>query len=225
MIRSVLLAAWPLIALGAGTSVAAEELGHLRSGQAVAIVEEVSGVAVGIKRLDLLRESEIIDLGEDGQIVLGFLQSCWQDSVWRGQVTVGAQQSRVDGGTLIRRRVECDPTGNLEMVTGRASGRRKSAESGASSSSEPDIVLFGRSPIVLFPGPGQTLVIERLDSTATPVRNEATEDRLDLADHGVVLATNGLYRAAAGGAVVVFRIDRLAESGRTPAAGRLLVLR
>jgi len=223
MVRSILLVAWPFIALGTGAPLWAAEAGRPPVEHAVAIVEEVEGGG-DIKRLDLLRDGDILELGDNGRVVLSYLQSCWQDAVRRGRVLVGGQQSRVERGSVVRRRVECDPPGNMALLAGKASAKQNSTGT-TGASPEPAITLFGRSPIVLLPGSGQTLVIERLDGPATPFRTDVTGDRVDLADLEVMLAVNALYRATSGAADIVFRIDILAERGRAPAAGRLLVLR
>jgi hypothetical protein len=221
VIRRLPFAAWPLLALAAVPAADAAE--GERPGPPVAIVEDVAG-AGGVARLDLLREGHVIDLGGDGRVVLGYLRSCRQDSVTGGRVVVEAQASRVEGGALVRRRVECDAAGLLGAAAPAPSSRPAPPEARAPAAAEPDIVLFGRSPIVVLPSPG-TLVIERLDFASAPVRIEAAGDRIDLADHGVALGANGLYRATAGAAGALFRVDILAESGRAPAAGRLLPLR
>jgi hypothetical protein len=89
---------------------------------------------------------------------------------------------------------------------------------------EPDVNLYGLSPIVISSVPG-SLLIERLDAAAAPRRLELAESKIDLHEKNIVLDANGLYRFTRGTSAIVVRIDRLAEPGRAPAVGRLVIFR
>lgn len=186
-----------------------------------AIVEDVQGIAA-LSRLDLLIPGKEIDLGDRGRLVLGYFNSCWQDAVTGGRLLVGEQKSVVKGGTMIRRRVDCDPSRTPDTKTSReAKARGLSAEAPA-----PHLVLFGRSPIVLVGQPNVKLLIERIDSrTLTRITEiDLTTDRLDLADRNIALEAGSIYRLSAAGSLLLIKIDPIAESGRTPAVGRLVML-
>lgn len=202
-----------------------QEAGFLSRGKAAAIVEAIVNRNQSVKRLDMLSVGRKIDLAPNGRIVLGYLGSCWHEEIWGGQVTVEEQLSRVEGGRVVRRRVECDPVGLTELTTGHKLTPRGLAKIAPAALPVPTIVLFGRSPIVLLTERAETLVLDRLDTGAPQIRVAASAANIDLADHGIALAPNGLYRASAGGAKTVFQIDGLAESGPSPVVGRLLPLR
>src|SRR5262249_12892830 len=89
---------------------------------------------------------------------------------------------------------------------------------------EPDINLYGLSPIVISAQPG-FLSIERLDLPAPPLRIELPKNGADLREKDVALAATGLYRFTFGEASIVVRIDGRAEPGRAPAVGRLVIFR
>jgi hypothetical protein len=89
------------------------------------------------------------------------------------------------------------------------------------------ITLFGLSPLIEAKG-GGTLVIERVDQPGE--RHEVTIAAnsllrgafYDFAKDDKRLAPGGTYRAKLGAQQIVFKIDPLAQPGRTPIIGRLL---
>ena len=188
----------------------------------VAVVEEISPGVKDVQRFDMVVAERAIELGKDDHVVLGYLKSCWQDSVTGGRVIVESQKSRVEGGALTRRRVECDAAGLSRMnSTGLA------ARGGASLTAtlpEPDLHLYGRSPVIIALRPG-TLLIERLDASSAPVRVELPASRLDLSERNIALEAGGLYRFSNAETAIVVQIDGVAETGRAPVVGRLVIFR
>ena len=209
--------AFAVLGFGVALSAIAQD-----SKEAVAIVEEISPGVKDLQRFDLISDGRAIDLGKDGRVVLGYLKSCWQDSVTGGRVIVEQQKSLVYGGELSRRRVECDAAG-LSRMTSEASARGGTSLV-AAALPEPDLILHGRSPIVVAARSG-TLLIERLDAASALVRIDLSAMRFDLSEKNVALETNGLYRLSHGNSAIVVRVDALAEAGRAPAAGRLVIFR
>jgi hypothetical protein len=191
--------------------------------QDVAIVEEVSPGIGDLRRFDLIAAGRSAELGQDGRIVLGYLKSCWQDSIAGGRAVVEPLKSLVEGGALTRRRVECDAAGLALMNSAGLVARGGNSVAGAALP-EPDVNLYGLSPIIISAQAG-LLVIERLDIAAPPLRFELGENRVDLREKDIALDANGLYRFSYGASVIVVRIDRLAEPGRAPAVGRLVIFR
>ena len=220
MIRAVpLLAASTTIAFAVTTVV----IGQPRAaGSPAAIIEEISGVK-NLDRLELLAAGEEIDLGESGRIVLGYLRSCWQDTITGGRIVVTAYQSRVNGGNLLRRRVECDSAALAQAKTKAPLTPRAVVPLGDDDLPKPDIVLFGRGPVVLSTGADRLVTIDRLDEPSPSLRMELVNGRIDLVDAGVDLKAKGLYRFSTNGASIVVRIDELAEPGSAPVVGRFLV--
>ncbi len=188
----------------------------------VAVVEEVSPGIGDLRRFDLIAAGRSAELGHDGRIVLGYLKSCWQDSIAGGRAIVEPLKSLVEGGALTRRRVECDAAG-LALMNSAGLSARGVVLAGAALP-EPDVNLYGLSPIIISAQTG-LLVIERLDIAAPPLRLELGENRIDLREKDIALDANGLYRFTYGASAIVVRIDRLAEPGRAPAVGRLVIFR
>jgi len=188
----------------------------------VAIVEEISPGIAGLQRFDLLPAGRAAELGAGGRLVLGYLKSCWQDSIAGGRAVVEPLKSLIENGALSRRRVECDAAG-LARMTSEVATRGGSSLPGAALP-EADINLYGLSPIILAKEAG-ALSIERLDVSAPALKIELAENRVDLREKGIALAAKGLYRFTRGAAAIVVRIDNLAEAGSSPAVGRLVIFR
>jgi hypothetical protein len=191
------------------------------AGDGVAIVEEVSGVG-DLHRFDLLAAGRAAELG-DGRLVLGYLKSCWQDSISGGRAVVEPLRSRVEGGALTRRRVECDVAGLARMTSAGLVARGGGSLAGPELP-EPDVNLYGLSPIVIAAKPG-LLVIERIDIAAPQLKFALSAQGVDLREKDLALERAGLYRFTFGAAAIIVRIDSLAEPGPAPAVGRLVIFR
>jgi hypothetical protein len=189
----------------------------------VALVEHVSSDIRGVHQFDLLPVGRSINLGRSGRRVLGYRTSCWQDTITGGVVTVEMQESRVEGGSLLRRRVECDASGLAWMSSANAAAGRGVVVLSDPEAPEADIVLFGRSPIVVTRQGGDSLSIDRLDRPGESLRFDLGDAGVDLFDRGLVLEIRGVYRFAVGDRAIIARVDNLAEPGRAPAVGRMLI--
>jgi hypothetical protein len=202
--------------------------------QPVAIVEEVVGRSAGVEFMDYVVSGQVIPLGPGAIIVLGYLTSCWHETITGGTVTVGNEQSEVSGGKITRTKVECD--GGKMMLNaelGSKSGGmvlRASPHPGqAAATPPPQFTLYGLSPMIEI-GNADKVVIERVDVPGE--RHEVVVSGpalahgafLDLAKTDIVLVAGGTYRVKAGPRKVVFKVDPDAKSGATPIVGRLLRL-
>jgi hypothetical protein len=206
-----------VLALGASTLRA-----ELPKGTApVAIVQDVEGVPAP-RKFELLRPETRIGLGVNGRIVLGYLNSCWQDTIVGGHITIRSDSTDVENGDLYRQRVECDLSGLKRTTHAAWEGPRPPLPT-EKKLTDPDIVLFGLSPIILAHRQAGRLVIDRLDASGPTQRVDLAGDATDLADANVRLQPEGVYRITLGSVSLVARIDVLAEPGHVPAIGRLLI--
>ena len=209
--------------------------GGARAQSPVALVEEITGKPAGIEFMDYVAPGRIIALGPRDSVVLGYIRSCWRETIHGGTVTVGRDQSEVSGGRVERVKIACDG-GRMELAAEQA---KQSATSvfrdpgnrlKRSTLPRPQFVLHGRSPVVEIRG-GGALLLERLDAAGESQTIELPPAKLlhgafaDLADAGVSLMPGGLYRARVGGQQIVFQVDRAAPAGKAPLAGRLLRFR
>jgi len=201
----------------------------------VAIIEEVTGHPAEAQFMDYVAPGQVIHLGPKDGIVLGYLTSCWRETITGGTVTVGNEQSEVSGGTVTRAKVACDGGKmTLNAETASKSGamvfRAVPHPGQQRTAARPQFTLYGLSPVIEARS-GDAIVIERVDVPGErheiTVGNSALTNGafLDLAKTNIVLVAGGTYRAKAGTREVVFLIDLDAKPGAGPIAGRLLRLR
>lgn len=198
-----------------------------RAAEVVAIVEYVSAPGIELALLDRLERGQTIDLGSTDILVIGYLNSCVSEAVIGGRVTIGRNQSIVNGGRGKRVVVECDG-GNLRLTKEQAgkSGalvfRRKKA-----GKPKPELRIYSLRPFINFERLGaraknNEVVIERLDQSNEPFRLNFVEPRVDLAKRGISLRPGGVYRASIGSSSITFIIDKKATDEAVSLLSRLI---
>jgi hypothetical protein len=192
----------------------------------VAVIEDVKGNPAGVEVMDYVEVGRVINLGPQEAIVLGYLQSCWRETIIGGTVTVGPERSDVQGGMVERSTVACE-AGKMPLTAPLANKSGTMVFRGVQGS--PQLTLYGLSPIFEV-RPGGTLVIARIDKPGEQHEVALRAEQLvrgiflDLATVGITLTGGGVYRAKAGAQEIVFKIDHDAKPGQTPIVGRLLRL-
>jgi hypothetical protein len=197
----------------------------------VAVVEDVSGQLSGVDFMDYVESGKVIKLGSRGRIVLGYLKSCWRETITGGTVTVGTEQSRVQSGSVERVRVKCDG-GRMELIPEEAveSAGVISRSMGKQPDNRPkflpQVTLYARIPMVDVRA-GGTLLIERIDKPGERLTFTVEPSQLvrgafyDFASTNWVLAAGGVYRVTLGAKQIVFKVDAEAPP-MAPLASRLL---
>ena len=199
----------------------------------IAIVEDVEGNPPGVEMMDLVRVGKVIQLGSSDTIVLNYLKSCQREIITGATITVGAEQSKVEGGKVIREKVACDG-GRIELTRellakgGGAIFRDAPKAPAPLLALRPQFLLHGRSPVVEL-SPQGPVILERADRSGeryalVPDPRKLKGAFYDFADENKSLVAGGVYRATMGPAQVLFQVDIGAKPGRTPLAGRLLLL-
>jgi len=201
------------------------------AGPPVAVVEDLRGQVAGLEFMDYVGAGRVIRLAPGETLVLGYLESCWRETITGGTVTVGPEQSSVQGGRVERTRVPCD-TGRLQLgareATQGAATVYRSLRPDAGAPPSPPQVVYGLAPVFDVGTQRGTLVIERLDDSAArvelPVEGEALVAGrfVDLARTPLLLAAGARYAARLGAQRLEFKVDWDARPGATPIAGRLL---
>jgi hypothetical protein len=202
----------------------------VHAGEPVAIVEEIQAAGNPLRVMDYLEAGQRIELHPGESLILGYLASCWRERIIGGVITVGPEQSEVQGGQVKRSRVECDG-GNLQL------GQRVGGESGvlvlrAPEEGKPagaplppaDLVIYGTQPLIRLAGSSGPVTIERLDKGEPPIELFLERRYLDLATTKWRLAAGGVYRAKSEGRAIVISVDRRAAAGPGPVLGRLVRL-
>ena len=208
-IHSAIALALPLLAAAASPAAA-------QAAGAAALVEDVTPGIAGVEAFDYVPAGKRIVLGSGGQLTLGYLASCVEETITGGTVTVGSEQSTVAEGSVQRKTVAC--AGRSLQLSAEQSGKsggivfRKPPASAATS---PALVLHGASPVVSLPRPGR-LSIARVDQPGDPIALDLPGRPVDLASRGVRLAPGGTYRASYGSSAIVFRVDAAAGETGSP---------
>ena len=60
------------------------------------------------RSMDYVEPGQVIKLGPHDTLVIGYLKSCWHETITGGTVTVGAAESDVQGGQVERSQTTCD---------------------------------------------------------------------------------------------------------------------
>jgi hypothetical protein len=220
------LATIAILVFGAGAAFA----------QQAALVEDAKGRNLDVDFMDYVDVGRVIRLGPNDELVLGYLRSCWRETIKGGTVTIGAEQSEVAGGNVRRQKVECDggrmrltqaQSGQAGVMVFRAPPRPAGAPAAAP---QPQATLYGLSPVLDVQG-GGTVTIERVDQPGEKLTFQVAAQQLqrgafhDLAKAGQALVAGGVYRASvAPGREIVFKIDPEAKPGQAPIVSRLLRL-
>jgi hypothetical protein len=196
----------------------------------VAVVEDVQGKVTGAEFMDYVTPKAVIKIGDGGSVILSYLKSCRRETIsGAGTVVVGTEESAVHLAEVKAEKTNCDPN-QANVTTRESSGVAatvlRSVDSSKAAAPEPQLTLYGASPLVEAKGRGK-LVIRRLD-----VPGERQEISLggtqlkgrfvDFASENVALVPGGLYTATFKSSHIVFLVDAQAKPGATPIVGRLL---
>ena len=197
----------------------------------VAVVEEVTGKPSGVEFMDYVLPGKVIKLGPKDSIVLGYMKSCWRETITGGTVLVGAEQSMVHEGEIERVKVDCDKTGQhvADQDTRESAATVFRGMVNSRAANLPQVTIYGLSPILEVKGPGR-LVIERLDKEGERHelmvgKQSLLRDRFyDFATAGKTLTPGASYLARLGEQEIIFNVDPAARPGATPVIGRLVRL-
>ncbi|NOJ38820.1 hypothetical protein [Bradyrhizobium australiense] len=198
-----------------------------------AVVEDVQGKVTGAEFMDYVTPKAVIKIGDGGSIILSYLKSCRRETIsGAGTVVVGTEESAVHLAEVKAEKTNCD-SNQANVTTRETSGvaatvLRSVDNNKAVSFPQPQLTLYGASPLVEAKGRGK-LIIRRLDVAGERQQIDLGGTQLkgrfvDFASENVALAPGGLYAASFKSSQIVFRVDAQAKPGATPIVGRLLRL-
>jgi hypothetical protein len=205
---ALLLSLWPLS-------------GAAAADRPVAVVEDVSG-SRDVRVMEYLYEGRRLSLKPDEGLVIGYLGSCLVETITGGEVTIGAERSRVDRGAVSRHKIACDAEKLLLTDAQSDAGGAMVYRNAPDKLAEPSGRIYGLSPALSVPAPG-LVRLQRLDQPAPVIELEMTGLEADLSTNGVQLAPKGLYRVTIDARALVFRVDAGAKE-HAPLISRLLRL-
>lgn len=194
-----------------------------------ALVEDVSDGVDGVQPMDYLGVGRTVTLKTGQTLTLSYLESCVNETITGGSVTVGARESAVQGGSIDRHTLPCDG-GKLLLASNEAGKAGVTVFRSAPIAlpgmkaplPKPDLTLFKTHPVLVLPAPGP-VAIERLDVQGiAPSTVNVPGTTLDTAKSGAGLEPGGLYKISAGQKSFTVKIDEKAAAGGGPALGRLI---
>lgn len=188
----------------------------------VAIVEDVRG-APGVEFMDYVVPGTIIRLKPRDMLVLGYLASCWSETIEGGTVTVGHERSEVEGGNVKRSKVMCNG-GRMDLTARQAN---QSAGISFRDSDDNPQLIYGLSPIFVSTGRAAMLVVRADDpndhfAAELKVGRGSRQAFYDASTAKISLKVGKVYRASIGSRRVLFKIDPSAKPGRVPMISRLV---
>ena len=74
----------------------------------VAIIKTFDDGSGRDRAFEFLKKNAVLKLGATGTAVIGYFQSCTQETIEGGVVTIGLEQSEIRGGIVTRERADCD---------------------------------------------------------------------------------------------------------------------
>jgi hypothetical protein len=222
---------WAVVAKWLGSALTACGLALVLASPAAAqglsaIVESVSPPREDVRAFDVLAEGTVIELKPGQTLTLGYLDSCTHEAISGGTVTIGAGESKVEGGEVTRNVVPCngsiDPdsaagTNEAAVVAIRSLGAEGGANVRVVPSQQPVFVL-GEGAVPADP----SLVIQRLDRQEAPIRVSLFGRTLDLKQTGMKLTPGGIYSAVCGDHKVAFKIADNAGTGQVVTLQRVV---
>ncbi|HJR20977.1 MAG TPA: hypothetical protein VJ822_05115 [Dongiaceae bacterium] len=191
--------------------------------QAVAILEEIAGASGKHEAFDELKAGERLDLGANGRAVIGYLGSCARETIDGGTVTIGKNQSQIEGGKVARETIPCEAT---QLVLSEAEAGKSATVSMRPMPWDRELrqIVPSLSPLIWVEAKGQ-LAIKRLDTEEQQTQSLPIEDgKVDLTVHKIELVPNGYYELKAGEKRMVIKIHSNAQAGAMPAMSRLVRL-
>ena len=146
----------------------------------IALVEDVNSKSAGVQSMDYVATGKQIRLGKQDTLVLSYLKSCWRETIAGGTVTVGAEQSDVQGGNVQRQKVDCD--GDRLILTAQQASQSagmvvRDLLPSKPTEPEPEVTLFGAAPLVEIKG-GGVIFVERLDQPGERQKIEVSKQQL-----------------------------------------------
>ncbi len=150
-----------------------------------------------------------IALKANQSLTLGYMKSCTREVIAGGRVTIGQEQSVVEGGKVERSQVRCNG-GGLKLTSEQASKSGGMVFRKPPSPNVPiDVMIYGLSPVVELAA-GATATIDRIDAASTQIVLTPNEAQLrggkflDLAREDKILSAGGVYRLTRGDKQLVF---------------------
>lgn len=191
----------------------------------VAFVEDASANAP-VKPFSHLQEGDVIRLGADAEITVGYIVSCIQEHARGGVLTIGRERGRVVGGTRTERKLDCGGgTADVSGERGELSAAlvmRKGIKPEKSEPGKPPRIIASTGPVIAPWKAAASVRLTRIDRSEPSRTVALAGGAADLSALGIALVAGGVYRAEAGDASTTFGIAKDASAGGGPVLPRLV---
>ena len=189
----------------------------------VALIENINAETSDFQIMDFLAPGTKIQLKTNDSLVLGYLNSCVQEFIDGGSVTVGDLKSIVVGGQVKRKQLTCG--GNTKI----SATRNKKGDAGAvvfrnknnAKRGKAEHYVYGVSPIIFLTASSNEILITRLDGKGKRYKFAVENSFVDLAKSGIKLRRKFIYRLESGKRTTTFKVSAKARR-KVPLLGRLL---
>jgi hypothetical protein len=82
--------------------------GAAQASEDTAVVESLTSERQDLQEMDFLGNGRTFDLKADEVLTLVYLNSCVQEVITGGTVTIGASKSEIIGGIIVTSAIQCD---------------------------------------------------------------------------------------------------------------------
>ena len=179
----------------------------------VALIEDINVQREDFQVMDFLDLGTKIELKTDETMVLGYLDSCIQETIRGGTITVGEARSVIVGGQVKRKLLTCE--GNTKTSVTRS----KKGDAGAVVFRNKTIAkmpkaehdVYGLSPLIYLTVKANEVYLTRIDGKGKSYKIAVKNSIADLAQNGIKLRRNVSYRLKAGKRTTTFKVSAKAR--------------
>jgi len=185
----------------------------LAQAEPVALIEDISAQRENFQIMDFLDVGTKIELKTSETMVLGYLNSCIQETIRGAAITIGEEKSVIVGGQVERKLLTCE--GNTKFSVTRS----KTGDAGAVVFRNKNIAvapkaeheIFGLSPLIYLTVKANEVYLTRIDGKGKSYKIAVKKDIVDLAQSGIKLRRNVSYRLKAGKRTTTFKVSAKAK--------------
>ena len=195
----------------------------LRADQLVAIVEDLSTDLSDIEIFEYLTPGTTLILAENQWISLGYLYSCNQEKIVGGKIIIGARQSEVSGGLVVREKVQCDGQ-NLQLMTDQSDRAGVAVMRKSEGQMEVNVVIYSVYPLLHVTTNDRRVELYSVDRPGKSKVFDVKQSAVDFLAYDHALKRGGIYRIKGKDKNIVFRIDKFSAMGSGTFLNRLIIL-
>lgn len=179
----------------------------------VAIVEDIRPQRENLQIMDFVDVGMKIELTANELMVLGYLNSCIQETIRGGAVTIGEEKSTLIGGQVERRLLTCEGTTKTSTTKSKKGDLAAVVFRNKTFSKIPKAErnVYGLSPLIYLSQKADYVYLSRMDGKDKSYKVGVKNYIVDLAQEGIILRRNVTYRVKAGKRAITFMVSAKAK--------------